>query len=96
MECEDNWGGNCKRGIKKDGSLLCNNGELTILGASILGGDTIELDAPWYDKSGKSIRDGCCDCGGGLGGASVIKSEKGEKIESCDFYNNSPSDKLGL
>lgn len=91
IECEDNWGGNCEVGTKKDGSSLCNNGELTILGASVLGGDTIDLEASWYDKSGKSIEDGCCDCGGGLGGASVIKSEKGEKIESCDFYNNNPN-----
>jgi hypothetical protein len=78
-ECRDTYKGMKNQISKKCGNITpgkCSSGTVTI------GQDNYVSGANYADNSGKSIKDGCCECGGGKGGAPAGLIN-GQEVKRC-------------
>lgn len=64
----------------ENGSLMCQNGEVTT------GYLDYVTNSNYADSAGMTLKDGCCDCGGGMGGSKQKVNAK--LLDSCDDILN--------
>ena len=64
----------------QNGSLMCQNGEVTPAYSNYVS------NSDYADNNDMTLKDGCCACGGGIGGAKQKVNAK--SLESCDDILN--------
>ena len=79
-ECKDTYTGMKNQLNKKCGNITpgkCSGGNVTV------GQDNYVSASNYSDRAGKTIKDGCCECGGGTGGRPSAEIN-GNNVKRCD------------
>ena len=79
-ECKDTYTGMKNQLNKKCGNITqgkCSGGNVTV------GQDNYVSASNYSDRQGKTIKDGCCECGGGTGGRPSAEIN-GNEVKRCD------------
>ena len=79
-ECKDTYTGMKNQLNKKCGNITpgkCSGGNVTV------GQDNYVSASNYSDRQGKTVKDGCCECGGGTGGRPSGEIN-GNEVKRCD------------
>jgi hypothetical protein len=79
-ECKDTYTGMKNQLNKKCGNITpgkCSGGNVTV------GQDNYVSASNYSDRAGKTVKDGCCECGGGTGGRPSAEIN-GNEVKRCD------------
>jgi len=79
-ECKDTYTGMKNQLNKKCGNITpgkCSGGNVTV------GQDNYVSASNYSDRAGKTVKDGCCECGGGTGGRPSAEIN-GNNVKRCD------------